>query len=446
VKLKEGTFPPGSLIIKRDQPYGRLAKILLEKQDFPDPTLRTYDDTGWTMGLMTHTDVKEIADKAILDVAVDPVSEYEPVFGVFTQASASGAYAIAHYGSNNMISLRYWLKDLKVQAVEQAFKEGNTEIPAGSFIIPVNQGGKDVHSEVKTAVAAFGLTATALSSLPNVPMHDLDLPRVAIYSMWGSTQEIGWVRHAFDQFAVPYDLIYKERVKKGDLRASYDVILMPNQGGSGKRIVFDIEPKSKPVAYTKTDRFKNLGMYGESEDITGGMGLAGVAEFEKFVNAGGLLVTLGTASFFPTEMGLTRRVDAGRTSAQFYAPGPIVEAEIVQPTHPIFYGYDKKTVPVRYANGPLLQVPTTERQQILMQFPGTDKSVLSGLMRGVAEIRNRPAIVDVPVGQGRIILFATNPCYRWQNHGEFGMLFNTVMNFNDIKTMEKKAGASAGGQ
>src|ERR1041385_4422694 len=39
IKLKEGTFPAGSLVIRRDQPYGRLAKILLEKQDFPDQNL-----------------------------------------------------------------------------------------------------------------------------------------------------------------------------------------------------------------------------------------------------------------------------------------------------------------------------------------------------------------------------------------------------------------------
>ncbi len=53
---------------------------------------------------------------------------------------------------------------------------------------------------------------------------------------------------------------------------------------------------------------------------------------------------------------------------------------------------------------------------------------------GVLSIqRNRPAIVDVPTGKGRVILFATNPCYRWQNHGEFGMLFNTILHFNDIK-------------
>ena len=45
------------------------------------------------------------------------------------------------------------------------------------------------------------------------------------------------------------------------------------------------------------------------------------------------------------------------------------------------------------------------------------------------EIRRRPAILDTPVGKGRIVTFATNPCYRWQNHGEFGMLFNAAVLF-----------------
>jgi len=145
-----------------------------------------------------------------------------------------------------------------------------------------------------------------------------------------------------------------------------------------------------------------------------------------------VLITLGTSSFLPAEFGITRQVDAARTSAQFYAPGPIVEAEITTPTHPIFYGYTQKVVPVRWAGGPLLRVPTEDRKTVLMQFPGLDKSVLSGLMRGVAETRGRPAIIDTPVGQGRVVLFATNPCYRWQNLGEFNMLANSILHFNDF--------------
>jgi hypothetical protein len=78
VSVKEGKFPAGSYVIKRDQPYGRLAKILLEKQNFPDANLRTYDDTGWTMGLMNQTEVKEIADLAILQAAVEPVDMLKP--------------------------------------------------------------------------------------------------------------------------------------------------------------------------------------------------------------------------------------------------------------------------------------------------------------------------------------------------------------------------------
>jgi hypothetical protein len=440
VRLKEGTFPAGSFIVKRDQPYARLAKILLEKQVYPDPTLRTYDDASWTMGLMSHTEVKEIADKALLDVAVDPVTTVKLAGSV---SGAGSLVAVADYGSNNMITLRYRLKDLTVRAVEKEFEQGETVFPAGSFVVSGDP------ARVRSAIESLGLSGVALASLPAVPMHDLDLPRVAVFSMWGNTQDVGWVRYAFDTFGVPYDLIYKERVRQGNLKSAYDVVIFPSQGGSGKRLVFDIESRGAPIPYKKSDQFRNLGMYGESDDITGGMGLEGVAELDKFAKAGGVLVTLGAASYMPAEFGLAPKVDAARTSGQFYSPGAIVDAEILQPEHPIFYGYDRKMIPVRYASGPLLSVQTNANPfaegppppgppptppGVLMRYPGGDEHVLSGLMRGANEIRNRAAIVDQPSGRGRVILFAGNPCYRWQNFGEFNMLFNAVLNFNDIKT------------
>jgi hypothetical protein len=428
VKVKEGTFPAGSFVIKRDQPYGRLAKILLEKQNFPDPALTTYDDTGWTMGLMAQAKVVESEDLAVLNVATSAVDWFHPAGTI--PAAGSPFYAVIENGSNNLVTMRYRLKDVAMRAVEQAFKQGDQEIPPGSFIV-----AGAAYDRLKGAVEPLGLIAVALPAAPAVPMHDVDLPRVAMFSTWGNTQEVGWVRHAFDQFEINYDLIFKERVRQGNLRAAYDVIVIPNQGRGAKGLVYDIDPKpGRPLAYVKSDQFKNLGMYGSSDDITGGMGLEGVVEFRKFVDAGGVLITLGTASAFPAEFGITRRVEAGRTTPQFYAPGPIVQAEILRTASPIFYGYNEKTIPVRWANGPLLQVQERDReQQVLMRFPGGDQSVLSGLMRGANEIRNRPAIVDVPQGDGRVVMFATNPCYRWQNVGEFNMLFNAVMHYNDLK-------------
>jgi hypothetical protein len=436
VKLKEGTFPKGSLVIKRNQPYGRLAKILLEKQKYPDANLRTYDDSAWTMSMMTHTKIVEIADAAVFDIPVEKVDQFEAK-GKVVSKGAPAAYAVLDNGSVNLATLRFRLKSLPIRIAEQAFQNGASNVPAGSFIF-----APDSLPKLKPEVESLGLTALALDAQPAVPMHDADLPKLAVFSTWGSTQDVGWVRYAFDHFETPYELIYKERVKEGNLRAAYDVIVIPSQARNAKGLVFDLAPKAQPLAYTKTAEFKYLGDYGTSENISGGMGLEGALELRKFVEQGGLLITLGEASAFPPEFGITRTIETGRPSAQFYAPGPIVQAEVLRPTHPVFYGYTRKTMPVRWAGGPLLTVPRVDKKEVLMQFPGGDDNVLSGLMKGAAEIKDRPAIVDVPVGQGRVLLFATNPCYRWQNLGEFRMLFNAILNYDDLKTPVAEPGAT----
>jgi hypothetical protein len=431
VKLSDGDYPAGSYLVKRDQPYGRLAKILLEKQEFPDANLRTYDDTGWTLGLMLHAEVKASSDKAILDAPVEPVDLVRPQ-GTLQSERGAAAFVVPHHGSANMATLRWRLGSLVVKAAERPFTAGGKEHPAGSYVIAARQAGHDVAGELRAQALSLGLDVMGLQELPSAPAHAVDPPRIAVYSTWGSTQEVGWVRHALDAFGIPFELVYKERVRQGALRAAYDVVLVPNQGRTAKGLVFDIETKGKPLDYRRSESFPALGAYGESDDIRGGMGLEGLLELQRFVDAGGVLITLGTASYVPAEFGLARVVNAQRPSSAFYAPGPIVEAEIVKPDHSLFYGYPDKTVPVRYANGPLLSLPEADRERlVLMRYPGGAGSVLSGLMKGADEIRNRPAIVDVPVGGGRILMFAGNPCYRWQNHGEFGMLFNALLHWND---------------
>ena len=423
------SHPPGSYVIKGGQPYFRLAKILLGNQEFPDDGLRTYDDTGWTMGPMHRTEVIAIDDPAVLDAPVEPLDEARVIGTVGGAGEGRYGYAVAHYGSNHLTTLRYRLGAAPVAAAEEGFEAGGVEFPPGSFIVEATPES-DRAARLREWTVELGLTAAALDERPEVETHPVDLPRLAMYSTWGNTQEVGWVRHAFDRFEIPFDLIFKERVRAGDLRADYDVVLIPNQGRTAKGLVFDVESRGGPRAYTKTDRYRFLGDYGSSEDITGGMGIEGVLELQRFVGGGGLLVTLGAASYVPPEYGLTREIDARRPGSGFYAPGPLVEAEISQPSHPIFYGYDTAETPVRYANGPLLDVPRRFRDDwVLMTF--RDK-VLSGHLRGAGQIDGRPAIVDVPRGDGHIVLFATNPCYRWQNHGEFGMLFNTILHYNDL--------------
>ena len=435
IKLEDGTYPAGSYVIKRDQPYGRLAKNLLETQRYPDPELRTYDDSGWTMGLAMVVEVRESKDAAILDVPTTPVERVD-VKGTIAGAGNAGV-AVAHLGSNNMIAFRYRLRTVPMRIAERSFSASGIDFPPGSLVIAA---GPD-SAAVRTAIEELGLTAAALPTLPVVAMHEADAPRVAIYSSWNGTQETGWVRYTFDRFGIPYDLIYKERVRKGDLRADYDVIVMPTQTAT-RQAVFQ-PPAARPVPYMKDARYKFLGMYGESPDITGGMGGEGVDAFGKFLDGGGTLIAMGDAIRFPTDLGFARTVDAsGATSRDFYAPRPIVQAEIVRSDHPVFYGYADKFLPIKYAGGPLLSVGASDSSSILARYVGGADSVLSGLMKGAEEIRQRPVAVDVPggySGKGRVVLFANNPIYRWQNHGEFNMVFNALLNWNDLASLAKPA-------
>jgi hypothetical protein len=185
-------------------------------------------------------------------------------------------------------------------------------------------------------------------------------------------------------------------------------------------------------------------MYGESVDITGGIGGEGVEAFARFLDAGGTLVAMGNAVRFPSELGLARTVDtSGATSAQFYAPRPLVQAQIQRPEHPVFYGYAEKLIPIKYIQGqPLMSVPDADRSSVLGRYVGGEAAVLSGLMRGADEIRDRPFAIDIPgghTGKGRVLLFSNNPIYRWQNHGEFNMVFNALLNWNDLPGASKPA-------
>ena len=420
-------------MIKRDQPYGRLAKNLLEKQQYPDARLTTYDDSGWTMGFAMNVRVIEVADSSILAAPTTLVDRPVPA-GRMT-GSGSAGIAVAHFGSNNMISFRYRLRDVPMQIAEKSFTAEGVEFPAGSFVIT----GAAQADAVRAAVEALGLTAARLGSLPSVSMHEADAPRIAIYSQWTGTQSLGWYRLTLDAFGVPYDLIYKEQLPSANLRSKYDVILAAEQNLSRTSVMQ--QPNEKPVPYQKSDKYKFLGMYGETADMTGGFGQAGVDAFAAFLEGGGTLITIGDAARLPIDFGWAGTVEKTTVSG-LVAQRPLVESEILKPDHPMFYGVSGTRLPIKYVGGQPFRVGVAHEQNVLARYVGGEGAVLSGLMTGADSLRRRPFIVDIPEayrGKGRVILFANNPIYRWQNHGEFGLVFNSLLNWNDVPRKEPAA-------
>jgi len=68
-----------------------------------------------------------------------------------------------------------------------------------------------------------------------------------------------------------------------------------------------------------------------------------------------------------------------------------------------------------------------------MSFPtNADDMLLSGVLVGGQSLAGRAQVVDAPLGQGHVVMFAIRPYWRWQTQGTFFLGFNAILNWNDL--------------
>jgi hypothetical protein len=73
------------------------------------------------------------------------------------------------------------------------------------------------------------------------------------------------------------------------------------------------------------------------------------------------------------------------------------------------------------------------RPRIVVRFhPRADSLLVSGQLDSSAALAGRPALVDVPLGRGHVVLFAIRPYWRWQTQGSFAFGWNAILNWNDL--------------
>ncbi|HEV2853632.1 MAG TPA: M14 family zinc carboxypeptidase [Thermoanaerobaculia bacterium] len=458
-KLGGKTWPAGTYVVRMDQPYRNLAVNLLEEQKFPaDEPNPPYDDVAWTWPLLYGVTGEQVADKKVFDAAMEPVTADAIAEGGI--AGTGDVFLLRDTGQTALLEARVLLGTHQVDAAEAAFTAGNVSYPAGSWIV---QAPRESLEEVARRT---GLSFMAAAALPNVKRHLVDLPRLALLHNWIDTQDAGWARYTLDRGKIPYTLINDDDLKRGDLAGRFDVILFPDTGGGLSDLVHGIDPKYGPLAYTKTPEFPSQGIPDASEDITGGMGFEGLLNLQRFVQGGGVLITAGGAGTLPVEGGLVRGVNRVPPGG-FNTPGSEVRAKVVRPEHPIAYGYEELTSVFR-GNGPIFDVSRLDRSRVVVQF-GTKKPegeedekknaieeedldvpaaaskaaakkdakddgpfVLSGFVRGEDAVNGKPAILDVPAGKGRVILFAFNPLHRYLNLSDFRFVYNAILNWNDL--------------
>ncbi|MBA3715417.1 MAG: hypothetical protein H0W76_23675 [Pyrinomonadaceae bacterium] len=506
IKDQKGTeqkFPAGSYVIRMDQPYSRMADMMMDTQYYNANDPRPYDDTGWTLGAMRNVKTVRVTDGNVLNVPMEMLKEDARVRGRLMGApGAATVYVVHHHTENTLMTLRYRLKDVRMSVAESDFKVGTQNFNAGSFIIRSDGNPADLRNRLQAAVEELGLTAVASDQTLTVKMHEITTPRIAILHTWQNTQNEGWYRIEFDRLQIPYGYISGHTVRDTpNLRDKYDVIIFPPVGGAAQSIVNGIPQRGDPIPWKDSPLTPNIGLSPDrTDDMRGGMGLAGVANLQRFVQDGGLFITIQNTTRVPVEYGITTGVQI-EEARQLQARGSIYNAMFTDRQSPIAYGYGE-TLPVYFNQAPLFQVntgsgggagagsssssgtgarpsgrgsvddpdivqampqaepppqraparpgeeqitdeqrlqlgpffvPLAERPRVVMRFAKDEKNLLvSGMLAGGSELANRAVVVDVTVGRGHVVLFATNPMWRHQTQGEFFLLFNAALNYDHL--------------
>ena len=68
----------------------------------------------------------------------------------------------------------------------------------------------------------------------------------------------------------------------------------------------------------------------------------------------------------------------------------------------------------------------------MLRFSEQNTLLVSGLLDGGADIAGQPVVVDVPMEKGHYVIFANNPIYRGETIGGYFMVFNAILNFDNL--------------
>jgi hypothetical protein len=244
------------------------------------------------------------------------------------------------------------------------------------------------------------------------------MPRVGVYQSYVPSMDEGWTRFVFEkQVGVDYETIHDKDVRAGGLRGRFDAIVLPDQ--SRRAMVAGNPPGSMPPEYV------------------GGLGREGVQGLKTFVEEGGTLVALDSASEMPiAEFALpVTNVLAGfnreprsdedegdQGSKDFYCPGAILAAQVEGvSTSPLAHGLDA-TTPIWFESSPAFD---TKAGTVVARYP-QENPLLSGWLLGDKYLRGKAALVEVPLGTGRVVLFGFRPQYRAQSWATYVPLLNAL--------------------
>ena len=260
----------------------------------------------------------------------------------------------------------------------------------------------------------------AVFASPHGPDTPTRLP--ALYRSSVPSNDEGWTRWVLESSNAPYGALGDKELRAGA------TIYKPSAGVTIKYRAIVFPDQS---ARTLFEGYRAGAM---PPEFSGGIGAEGVRTLRQFVESGGTLIFLNRASNFAIEQFKlpVRNVVAGLPRTDFYVPGSILRIEL-DTAHPLAKGMPQQTIawaedsPVfEVADAADASVPAANAH-VVASYPADKNPLLSGWLLGADLLKGKAALVEVQLGEGRIILFGFRPQYRAQSLATYPLFYNALV-------------------
>jgi hypothetical protein len=419
------SFPAGSYVVRMDQPYSRIADMLLDRQYWSpkDKYDTPYDDTGWSMGDLFDVRLARVTDASILQAPMrridEPVDVPKGLAGVDVADAGKPLPRIALM--HTWLSTQtegWWRMELDAMQVPYAY-------------ISTQDITHDADLRAKYDVILFapvgrGSTRQIIDGLP----------------MWGNA--LPWKTTELTPNLGRIDSTDDMRPGMGDSGVANLRRFVADGGllvAAGDSAVFAIDVGLAPgVFVTPTDDLKVVGSVLQAEfvdrkhPVARGYDRDGLAVYSEeglsfqvssMASPGGKLPMRGQASASdferPTGRGDKQDVDVPQ-GRPFVAAAPLPDPK----------RWEAMPLNEEQARNNPWVIPAAQRPQVVLRFADADKLLVSGLLDGGGELAGRAAVVNAHYGRGGVLLFAINPMWRGETIGSYPLVFNAILHHAEL--------------
>ncbi len=435
ITLESGmTYAPGSYVVSMAQPKMGLIRYLLGRTFFPDnewtrnkdgSPIRPYDMSTDTMYEYMGVRVDPIDEPltANLTVLTGPVHHN----GVVTKGGAG--YSLG----GNLNESFHAVNQLLAQGITvRRVDKPSQGLKSGDFVVPAAP-----NATLAAIAQQTGVDFRPLNTPVSAGIHDVKKLRIGMYMRYGGGNiDEGWTRFTLERFNFNSTPVLDAEIKKGNLNAKFDVILIP-EDSTATLVGEPAAPRGGATAAGAAgERGPGLGggggfgMVPLPKEYKTGIGAEGVTALRTFVEKGGTLVTLGGASNFAIErFGLSiRNAVANKTTKEFWCPGSTLKIK-VDNANPLAYGMPSDALAVYLMGDPAFVLTPTahnERYEVIARY--ADRDLLqSGWLIGEDNLARTGGVVAAHMGTGKIVLIGFRAQHRAQTYGTYKLLFNTLI-------------------